>query len=610
MRGSMFDRIARIDCTTGTGSVWQVPEGLQGYIGGIGYGTKILVDEVDPMTDPLSGGNKIVLTVGPLTGTTAPMHPQACIVTKSPLSNSILDCYAGGFLGAAVKMAGLDGIILEGAAPSWSVILIDDGKVSFHDASPVMGKGTEEAEAWMKRNFGRDVVTASIGVAGERLVAMSSIFSETRTFGRGGSGAVLGSKRIKGFAVRGTGGVDVTDRAAFSEIVSANMKGISEACAQEYNLVGMFARLGTGSGMSLVQSRGALATRNHVYGTFGGSPKIDGQYYEKNYYTKWVACYGCPVHCGRVHKYRNHDGSQGWSRGPEYETMFSFGSDLENGDPDLLAEVNHLTEVYGLDSLTTGVTIAWAIEMAEKGIIKEHSLPMKFGDPATILGLLSMIGERKGLGDILARGPQRAAEEMGHGSVASAMAIKNSGFAAWMPRRMKGVALAFATSMRGACHKRAPIGAEIIGQVDMGSYEGKAAMVKGIQDTVDSIFTLVSCRFHEFITPHDVYPAYIKASCGLSLTTEEFMRVGERIWNLQKLFNLGAGLTRADDTLPERCFTEPVLGDTSEGSVIDRDKFGAMLDEYYTVRGWNLDGKPKNETLAGLGISGYAGMAG
>jgi aldehyde:ferredoxin oxidoreductase len=449
-------------------------------------------------------------------------------------------------------------------------------------------------------------VTASIGVAGEKLVAMASIFSETRTFGRGGSGAVLGSKMIKGFAVRGTKGVDVADRAAFSALVSTNMKGIAEACAQPYNLVGMFSKFGTGSGMSLVQSRGALATRNHVYGSFSGSSSIDGQYYEKNFYTKWVACFGCPVHCGRVHTYRNHDGSQGWGRGPEYETMFSFGSDLENGDPDLLAEVNHLTEVYGVDSLTTGVTIAWAIEMAEKGIIKESSLPMKFGDAQTILGLMRMIGERRGLGDILAKGPQKAAEEIGHGSKAFAMTIKNSGFAAWMPRRMKGVALAFATSMRGACHKRAPIGAEIIGQVDMGSYEGKAAMVKGIQDTVDAIFTLVSCRFHEFITKHDMYPEYIKAACGYAMSMEEFYRLGERIWNLQKLFNLGAGLTRADDTLPERCFTEPVLGETSEGSIIDRKEFEAMLDEYYTVRGWDSQGIPSRETLTKLNISAYA----
>lgn len=606
MRGSMFDKILRIDCSNKRSYSWDVPETLKPYIGGIGYGTKILCDEVDPKIDPLSEENKIVLTTGPLTGTMAPMHPQACIVTKSPLSNSILDCYAGGFLGAAVKFAGMDGFILEGKAPEWSVILVDNGKVSFHDASSVMGKSTSETEAWMKERFGNDVVTLSIGVAGENLVAMAAIFSETRTFGRGGSGAVLGSKRIKGMAIRGTGSVEVLDSARFSSLVKDNMKLIQESCSQEYSLVGMFSRFGTGAGMSLVQSRGALATKNHVYGSFSEAPNIDGQYYEKNFYTHWVACYGCPVHCGRVHTYKNNDGTAGWGRGPEYETMFSFGSDLENSNPDLLAEVNHLTEEYGVDSLTAGVTIAWAIEMAEKGLLKEPSLPMKFGNAETILGLLKLLSKRKGVGDILALGPQKAALKLGGEAINSAMQIKNSGFAAWMPRRMKGVALAFATSHRGACHKRAPIGAEIVGHVDMSSYKGKAAMVKEIQDTVDSIFTLVSCRFHEFITPHPIYTEFLQASCGMDLELSKFLQVGERIWNLQKLFNLGAGLTRDDDTLPERCFTEPVLGETSEGSTVDRDSFNTMLDEYYALRGWNKAGVPGEAKLKELGIEEYA----
>lgn len=610
MSGSMFDKILRIDCATKSGVLWDVPETVKSYLGGIGYGTKILADEVNPACDPLSEENKIVLTVGPLTGTMAPMHPQSCIVTKSPLSDSILDCYAGGFLGAAVKYAGLDGIIFEGRCAEWSVIFIDNGRVSFHSAEPVMGKGTEETEEWMKERFGRDAVTSSIGIAGENLVAMASIFSETRTFGRGGAGAVLGSKRIKGFAVKGSGAVDVSDRKTFAGLVSDNMRLIKDACGQEYNLVGMFSRFGTGAGMSLVQSRGALATRNHTYGAFGKATEIDGQYYEKNFYTHWVACYGCPVHCGRVHTYKNHDGSPGWGRGPEYETMFSFGSDLENGDPHLLAEVNHLTEVYGVDSLTAGVTIAWAIEMAEKGLLSEPSLPMKFGDPETILGLLRLLSERKGIGEILALGPQKAAEKLGKGTLAYAMQIKNSGFAAWMPRRMKGVSLAFATSHRGACHKRAPIGAEIIGQVDMGSYQGKAEMVKSIQDTVDSIFTLISCRFHEFLTPHEVYPKFIEASCGISMDLPAFYKIGERVWNLQKLFNLGAGLTRKDDTLPERCFSEPVLGDSSEGSVIDKEKFEGMLDEYYAVRGWDRDGVPKKDKLEELALENYVRLIG
>jgi aldehyde:ferredoxin oxidoreductase len=285
--------------------------------------------------------------------------------------------------------------------------------------------------------------------------------------------------------------------------------------------------------------------------------------------------------------------------------MYSLGSQLMNGNPDVLAEANRLTEVYGVDSLTVGVTMAFAMECVEKGLIKEESLKIEFGNPESILGLLKMIGEREGIGDLLAEGPERAAKEIGGGSEAFAMQVKNSGFAAWMPRRMIGTGLAFATSNRGACHKRAPIGAEVTGQVDMLSFENKAAMVKKNQDVVNAIFTLISCRFHEFITPHEYYPAFIKAASGIDMTLEEFYLLGERIWNLEKLFNLKSGLGRENDTLPERCFTDPVKGDASESSVIDYDRWQEMLTEYYELRGWDYNGIPKEEKLKELGIEKY-----
>jgi aldehyde:ferredoxin oxidoreductase len=606
MASSMYDVLLRVDCTKRTARSERVGPELKGYIGGMGYGTKILLDEVDPAVDPVSEKNKLILTVGPLTGTTAPMFPQACIVTKSPLSGTILNCYAGGFLGAEIKYCGIDGLILEGAAPQWSLILVDNEKVSFHDAGPVMGRGTSETEAYMREKFGRDVRTVSIGRAGEKAVAMASVFSETRTFGRGGAGAVMGSKRIKGMAFRGTRGVDVADRAAFASHVERNVGVIKAACAEEYNLVGMFSRVGTGAGMGLINRKGALATRNHVYGAFPEGAEIDGYAYAKKYYTRAISCYGCPVHCGMLHKFRKRDNTESWLRGPEYETMFSLGSEVMNKDPVTLAEANQLCEEYGMDTLTVGVTIAWALEMAERGILSEPGLSMAFGDADSILGLISRIGDREGVGALLADGPKVAAEKTGKGSLGAAMQVKNSGFAAWMPRRMKGVALAFATSNRGACHKRAPIGDEIMGKLDMDSYEGKAPIVKDIQDTVNGIFTLVACRFHEFVTPKDLYPALLEAATGQSLTLAELVEVGERTWNLERLFNIGAGFGRRDDTLPERCF-EPIKGEVSQGAVITHAQFDAMLDEYYACRGWTREGVPTPATLARLGLASYAG---
>jgi aldehyde:ferredoxin oxidoreductase len=605
----MHGSLLRVDLTRRRAAAWPVSPELAEYVGGMGYGVKILADEVPPPTDPLAPENKLVLSVGPLTGTHAPMQPQSCIVTKSPLTGGILNSYAGGFLGAELKFAGLDGIVLEGRAPDWVLLFVEDGALSFHDAGPVLGQGTAATEAYLKKRFGADVRTLSIGRAGEKGVAYASVFSETRTFGRGGAGAVLGAKRVKGLAVRGTRGVVVAHAAEFATLVAENMEQLKKACAEEYNLVGMFSRVGTGAGMGLVNGRGALATRNHEFGSFERAAEIDGYAYAKKFYTRPVACFGCPVHCGMLHKFRKADGSESWLRGPEYETMFSLGSEVLNGNPVTLAEANQLCEDYGMDTLTAGVTVAWALEMGECGMLKEPGLALRFGDRDSILGLLARIGERQGIGDLLARGPGRAAAEIGQATLGRAMQIKNSGFAAWMPRRMKGTALAFATSNRGACHKRAPIGAEITGQIDMNAYQGKAALVKGIQDRVNAIFTLVSCRFHEFVTPPELYPRFLEAATGRSLSLAEFERLGERIWNLEKLFNLGAGFSRADDCLPARCY-EPIKGPSSEGAVIERESFEALLDEYYQLRGWDREGIPTVQTLRALGIERYASLAG
>ena len=267
-----------------------------------------------------------------------------------------------------------------------------------------------------------------------------------------------------------------------------------------------------------------------------------------------------------LHKYRKRDNTESWLRGPEYETMFSLGSEVMNKDPVALAEANQLCEDYGMDTLTVGVTIAWALEMGEKGILQDPGLKLAFGDSDAILGLISEDRRARGHRRPAGRRPQGARPRRRAGAAsASAMQVKNSGFAAWMPRRMKGVALAFATSNRGACHKRAPIGDEIMGRLDMDSYEGKAPIVKGIQDRVNAIFTLVACRFHEFVTPKEMYPALrSRRPRARSSPWTSSSRSGERIWNLERMFNVGAGFGRTDDSLPDRCF-EPIKGEASAG---------------------------------------------
>jgi len=597
----MFDRMLRIDAGAKRTSLWPVPADVRPYVGGIGYGVRILCNEVDPVVDPLSPDNKVILSVGPLTGTAAPMHAQTCLVTKSPLTGTVLNSYAGGFLGAEIKFCGLDGIILEGAASEWSILLIDDEAVRFESAVPIVGKTTEEAEAYVKETYGDDYRTISIGPAGERAVAMAGAFSETRAFGRGGAGAVLGSKRIKAIGIRGSGRVKAAHPEAFAALVADNMDALRAARTDEFGLVGIFSQFGTGGGMPLVNGRGALPTKNHIYGSFDGAGRIDGPFYERNLYTRRIACFGCPIHCGRVHKFNGSKGEQLWGRGPEYETMFSLGSNAMISNAERLAEANRLTELYGVDSLTTGVTIAWALEMGEAGKLSVPGIDLQFGNSEAVLALLEMICTREGVGDMLAKGPREAAFELGDDSLDRAMQVKNSGFAAWMPRRMKGTGLAYATSNRGACHKRAPIGAEIAGAMDMDAYDGKAAAVIENQNVVNAIFTLISCRFHEFVTDHETYPRLLEAATGQTMSWHDLATLGERIWNLEKLFNLKAGLTRADDRLPAKCM-EPVLGPTSQSASIEESKFEAMLDEYYQLRGWDLSGIPTKQKLAELGI--------
>jgi aldehyde:ferredoxin oxidoreductase len=249
-----------------------------------------------------------------------------------------------------------------------------------------------------------------------------------------------------------------------------------------------------------------------------------------------------------------------------------------------------------------GAVLSMALEAAENGLIKDGNL--RFGDPASIIGLIEQIARRTGIGDVLAEGPGRAAEALGGNAPNYAMQIKNSGYAAWMPRRMKGTGLSFATANRGACHKRAPIGAEIMGFVDGTKVENKAVMVKEIQDKVNAYFTLVACRFNEFIVPAEVCVQLLESATGLALSTDEFMRLGERIWNLERVFNVAEGFRRQDDTFPAREF-QPLEGSGSNEPLLTRDELNFMLDEYYALRGWDDDGVPTAARLAELGLEAY-----
>lgn len=605
MPSSSRKTLLRINLSQRTAKEEEITPELLAYVGGMGIGTKILVDEVPAGADALGAENKLIFAVGPLTGTTAPMFAQTSIVTKSPLSGTILNSYAGGTLGTEIKQAGFDALVIEGAASEPVFVFVDGKKVSFHSAEELKGMGTSETAAHVRRAISLpDAKVVSIGLAGENRVRYACAVSEHRVFGRGGAGAVMGSKNLKAIAVYGDRAVSVHNADAFNKTVEAALGLINTELENEFSLLGQFSRHGTGSGVGLVNERHALATRNHRFSFFDKANEIDATAYENAYPTRAVSCHACPVHCGMLRRVTDGPLKGLFSRGPEYETMYALGTNLEISDRDGLFKANDLCDQNGLDTLTMGAVLGMTLEAAENGLVKNGS-NLSFGDPTSILGLIEKTAKREGIGDVLAEGPGIAAESFGGNASDYAMQIKNSGYAAWMPRRMKGTGLSFATANRGACHKRAPIGAEIMGFVDGNSVENKAAMVKEIQDKVNAYFTLVSCRFAEFVLPPEIPIQLLEAATGQTFSEAEFMQLGERIWNLERVFNAAEGFRRKDDQFPAREF-EAIEGEDSDEPQLSREEADFMLDEYYEQRGWDNEGVPTSSHLAEIGLEEYA----
>jgi aldehyde:ferredoxin oxidoreductase len=600
-------KLLRIDLTTRSISEEPLRNAfIERWIGGMGFGTKLFSDEVPATADPLGPDNKIYITVGPLTGTLAPLFAQTCIVTKSPLTGGIINTYAGGHLGGSLKASGYDVIAIEGQADGLVYVLVTPDGVRIVDCPELAGATVRAAEEAVQEATGtEDTHTLGIGLAGENCVRYASVISETRAFGRGGVGAVFGSKNLKALGIAGIGDVGVADPEGFSAAVSAAYKAFEEDLAQPWSLLGSFGRVGTGAGMGLINEKHALATKHHHLTRFEQAEQIGGQAIAEQYPTRPIACLGCQVHCGMLHKPVKTKWGEVWTRGPEYETTYSLGSLCFNDDPEMLLKANDQAEEYGMDTLSLGVSVAFAMECAERGILERDSLGtghvLEFGNPDTTIRLIDMIAHREGLGDTLAEGVRRAAERIGAGSEAFALQVKGMEFAAWMPERMRGIAITFATSNRGACHKRAPIGMELMDVIPMDSIDGRAVLVADIQNCVNAIFTLVACRFAEFVLPVEQFVDLLNTATGMAYTKERFLELGEAIWNMERLYNLAAGLDGSEDRLPDICFEVPD-DFPADAKPLTREDFATLLDDYYSARGWDDQGRPTPERLAALGL--------
>lgn len=567
------------------------------FIGGRGLGTKILMDEVSPEVDALSIENKLIFMTGPLTGTPTPTSGRYMVITKSPLTGAVACSNSGGYWGPELKFAGYDGIIIEGKADSPVYINIADDIVEICDASHLWGKVVSETTHALEKAHGEKVRVAAIGPAGEKLSRIAAVINDIgRAAGRSGVGAVMGSKNLKAIVVKGSGKVELSDSEALKDVVSVCMKKIRENGVTGQGLPAY----GTAVLVNIINENGVFPTHNFNFGTFDRAEEISGETLAEKFLKKKDPCYRCPIACGRYCEVDDIAGP-----GPEYETVWCYGSDCGVSDLGSIIKANYWCNEVGVDTISAGATIAAAMELYEKGYIKKEDLDggpeLTWGNSEAIIEWTKRMGDAVGLGAKLALGSYRLCEM--YGAPEFSMTVKKQELPAYDPRGIQGHGLQYATSNRGGCHVRGyMISPEILGlpeKLDRFTLEGKASWAKIFQDFTAAIDASGLCLFTSFAMGADDYATLVNNVCGTNLTGEDFIKTGERIWNLEKIYNLKAGIDPSQDTLPKRLLNDPIPDGPSKGWV---HKLDQLLPEYYSLRGWDEKGIPSDEKLKELGL--------
>jgi len=590
---------------------------LRKFLGGKGLGAEIIYDRLGPKTDPLGSENCIVVATGPLTGTFAPtMASKYVIVTKSPLTNIFLDTNIGGFFGAELKYAGYDALIIHGRSEAPVYLLIEDSHLELRSTKDLWGMGSIEVQKAIKDELGQDVRVISIGPAGERLVKFACIVGDFyRNAGRGGAGAVMGSKGLKAIAVRGTGEIEINDLPEF-EMIATEVYGIL------LNNLGMqtFCYYGTSAGTASHNEQGIIPTRNFQSSVFDKIDGLDPDLMREKMIVADKSCFGCPITSWKYSHIKSGPYADTIVVGPEYETSAMLGANCGINDIEAVARANMLCDDLGIDTISAGVVIGFAMECYERGLIKENEYagpPLNFGNAEAMLWLINKIAARDEIGNTLAEGVKVAAERIGKGSEKFAMHVKGLEMPGQHPSSVAGMALAFATSDRGACHLRAwtvteEAGAQPeigwpSGQLDRLSAQGKAPLVKFQQDKKAVIDSIIACEWACWIRGSALdtlehHAGLLNAATGWNLTVSDLMKIGERIYNLTRAFNVREGINRKHDTLPDRIFTDPLPSGPAQGNYVRREDFEKMLEEYYAIRGWDKDGRPTLHTLTELDL--------
>ncbi|MFP4482929.1 MAG: aldehyde ferredoxin oxidoreductase family protein [Thermovirgaceae bacterium] len=593
----MFGKMLLVDLSKGTTRERNIDPGIVSrYLGGKGLGVYLLDELGKEGADPLSGDNPLLFVTGPFTGTPFPTSGRFTIVTKSPHTGIFVDSHLGGHFGHTLRKAGYDVIAVTGVASTPVYLWIEDGKAEIRDAGKMWGKTVDETVDAVRSETDPKAHVAVIGPAGENKVTIATITVDKDSdpwragiAGRGGSGAVMGSKNLKAVAAKGTGAIPMKDEKALKERSLNLVRNITANPQIHTRRV-----VGTSSLVEAMSRTGILPTKNFQQGYF--SPIYGLTSTNLRYHTKRdVACFNCPIVCGKVLQDDGHDTKV------EYESIALLGSNNGIGSMIDVTKAVRVCNETGMDAISAGGAVAFAMECRERGILPDAP---RFGDSEGQIALLKDMAAKKNLGELLADGVRRAAEKIGKGTEDFAIAVKGLELPGYEPRAAWGMALAYATSDRGGCHQRAwTVLGELDGVLPRFKTEGMALKVKTTQDERAAAYSLVVCDF----TPYDpdaVYPSLADAA-AIDMDQETYMDAGERIWNHIRLFNIReAGISRKDDTLPPRMFNEPLpMPPRGEETVrLTKETFDAMLDEYYELRKWDEKGIPTPGILKELGL--------
>ncbi len=592
-----YGNFLSIDLSSGKDTIINLdPEIIRAFIGGKGIGAYLLFKMLKPKTNPLSPDNILMFLTGPFTGTSYPTSGRMVVVTKSPLTGLYLDSHAGGSLGPEIRYSGYDGIIIKGKASSPVYVWLNDNKIEIRDANKFWGLTISETVKKIRKETDPLAHIATIGPAGENLVKFAAIMIDSDDdpwragiAARGGTGAVMGSKNLKAIAVK----------AKRKRIRYANSNKAKNVFRKAFKLIDetrfmkIRRAIGTSFWVEPMNRFGILPTRNFSRGYLDDATGLYGEYL-RAFVKRDVACYNCPIACGKVVRLGNDHVKV------EYEDLALLGSNCLIDDAIKVAKSLRIVNEMGLDAISTGNVIAFAMELKELGLLKD--VP-SFGDHEGQKELIKKIAHREGIGNLLAEGVARVSRKIGGRATEIAMHVKGMELPGYLPQTSWGMALAYATSDRGGCHQRAwTTRAEIEGGLERFSTEGIAKFVKETQDERAAAFSLIVCDFIPLYRPWEAF----ESITGIELSEKDYLIAGERIWNLARIFNIReAGINRKDDTLPLRVFNEPLPlpPDGKFNVILKKEYFDKMLNEYYELREWDSKGIPREDIIKKLGLT-------